>query len=376
MEAMRAVTAQRATCLLVTIMCLNALVGMTYSEVNEPLKDDGADLQDVPHRDRESLDEVQPPGHLKPLGSHRPPEMPGVDVLERVPDPPDFFSRYVEAGRPAVFKGAAKEMASYRLWTDEYLSGRYGDLIVEVEEGKKENRSKDLWRMPLSKFIKSYRQEDVYLVTDVPEEMGDDFCLLRCLLCGGFTDVLVDTILWYSSGGTKSVLHFDSLDNINCVMDGRKDIFLVDKREKDNVHIDHPEGSFSGVDVDRVDFQKYPGLAKVPWYNVTLERGDCLFIPYRWFHSVRSSGRNLAINVWFIHQVWFNTSDCPGDLSQLPDYLPLSKVTTRGNRLEPLRSDIAVEIQSNEGSISLAQLTELDTLFQEPIQEKIPQVRQ
>ena len=57
----------------------------------------------------------------------------------------------------------------------------------------------------------------------------DEFCLLKCLMCGGFTQGLVSTVMWYSSGGTKSVLHYDSVDNINCIFDGRKEIFFVDK---------------------------------------------------------------------------------------------------------------------------------------------------
>jgi len=36
-----------------------------------------------------------------------------------------------------------------------------------------------------------------------------------------------------------------------------------------------------------------------------MEEGDCLFIPYHWFHQVNSvaneKGQNLAVNVWFKH---------------------------------------------------------------------------
>lgn len=53
--------------------------------------------------------------------------------------------------------------------------------------------------------------------------------LLKCLLCGGFTDTIQDTVLWFSNGGTKSVLHFDATDNINCLMSGSKEFFMVDK---------------------------------------------------------------------------------------------------------------------------------------------------
>lgn len=62
----------------------------------------------------------------------------------------------------------------------------------------------------------------------------DDFQLLSCLLCGGFTRNLRDAVLWFSSGGTKSVLHNDGVDNINCLMSGSKDIFLFDKVATDN----------------------------------------------------------------------------------------------------------------------------------------------
>ncbi|XP_077977793.1 uncharacterized protein LOC144433363 [Glandiceps talaboti] len=77
--------------------------------------------------------------------------------------------------------------------------------------------------------------------------------------------------MWFSSGGTKSVLHFDAVDNINCVYSGSKEIYLIDPAKyADKVTIDHPEGNYCGVDVDR-------------------------------FHQVRSQGRNIAVNIWFSH---------------------------------------------------------------------------
>ena len=31
---------------------------------------------------------------------------------------------------------------------------------------------------------------------------------------------------------------------------------------------------------------KYPGLAEVPWYEVIIEAGDCLYLPFKWIHHV------------------------------------------------------------------------------------------
>lgn len=61
-----------------------------------------------------------------------------------------------------------------------------------------------------------------------PEEVF----LPKCLLCGGFTDYLSTAVMWFSSGGTKSVLHNDQFENINCLYDGSKELYMVDKVKK------------------------------------------------------------------------------------------------------------------------------------------------
>ncbi|XP_038078383.1 bifunctional peptidase and arginyl-hydroxylase JMJD5-like [Patiria miniata] len=293
--------------------------------------------------------ELPPAGHLKPLGWHRVAE-PGVDTVDVVPEPGVFFEDYVRKGRPLLMKGAARNMKTFRLWNDEYLRTQFGDLEVEVEEGKKENRSRGLWTMRLDEFVEEYQQGDIYMVASVPTEMADEVELLRCLLCGGFTERLQDAVIWFSSGNTKSVLHFDAVDNINCVMDGQKEFFLVDKNEKNSVFMDHPDGSFSSVDVDHVDMYEYPGLGQVPWYNVTMQPGDCFFIPYRWFHQVRSAaGRSLAINIWFVHLLRFNYNDCMAK-GQLPEFEPLGQFQLTSD-LEQLRGEIANFIDELEESV-------------------------
>ena len=42
--------------------------------------------------------------------------------------------------------------------------------------------------------------------------------------------------MWFSSGGTKSVLHNDDVDNINCLFSGTKELLFIDyKKYKDKV---------------------------------------------------------------------------------------------------------------------------------------------
>ena len=91
--------------------------------------------------------------------------------------------------------------------------------------------------------------------------------------------------MWFSSGGTKSVTHTDDYENILCLLDGRKNVVLVDYyKYKDIVGsiIDVHDGSYSSMDVDSVDFTKYKGIETIEYYNVELNAGDCLYIPLKW----------------------------------------------------------------------------------------------
>ena len=129
-----------------------------------------------------------PDGHLQPLGSHRPPEQ-SIEEVDVLPSSRRFYDDYVSKSRPVVFRKAVKSTRIFRKWSDAFLKcvfrpmqqpgvlapvffrSEYGYLYVDVEEGKKENRSKRLDTIPLAQFINQYRDEDVYMVATIPQPM-------------------------------------------------------------------------------------------------------------------------------------------------------------------------------------------------------------
>ncbi|XP_062510635.1 bifunctional peptidase and arginyl-hydroxylase JMJD5-like isoform X2 [Corticium candelabrum] len=250
-------------------------------------------------------------GHLQPLGSQGPQHP--VTTLSHFPDPETFHMSYTRRSRPLLVKGAAKESPAFSLWTDDYFLTREESdhVTVTVEYGKKENRSQLGSTYTMKSFIEAYKSRDIYLVTGVPRYIMPDILLPSALLCGGFQNQLIDGVMWFSSGGTKSVLHNDDVDNINCLFSGVKELFFVEyPKYKEQVNLDHTSGSYSSVDVDSVDLSKYPGFKDVEFYFARMEAGDCLYIPYKWYHQVRSYDRNIAVNVWWNPLIEFNTSDC------------------------------------------------------------------
>eukprot|EP00794_Sanderia_malayensis_P009650 gene9650-10638_t len=268
-------------------------------------------------------------GHLEPLGKQRPTEG-HIEVLHDLPSPLEFYEKYVKPGKPVVFKDAAKPMPAFKEWTDEYLRTKYADLKFDIEEGKKENRSQRSFVFSMKDFIDKYKVKDIYMVHSIATEMRGDVHLLPTISCGGYINLLQDIVMWFSSGGTSSVLHSDGVDNINCLFSGTKELYFVDKKHSEFIDIDVPDGGYCNVNPAAVDLKKYPGFTKAPWWEAKMEAGDCLFIPVSWYHQVRSFDRNIAVNVWFTHPNQINETDCNGK-SWKSHYVPLDKFQLKSN---------------------------------------------
>ena len=62
-----------------------------------------------------------PPGHLKPLGSHREPEL--VASLPAMPSSHDFYFGYAETSTPVLLEGLLNSTQLLQNWgSDEYAS--------------------------------------------------------------------------------------------------------------------------------------------------------------------------------------------------------------------------------------------------------------
>eukprot|EP00794_Sanderia_malayensis_P019468 gene19468-21391_t len=247
------------------------------------------------------------PGHLKPFGAHTSPEP--VEESEIIPDAKTFFDQYVLPSRPIVFRGAAKKFKAYSLWTEDYLVKNYGDLEVKIEnklekEGYTPQGAKGIGRDTIKEFIKTYHKEAKYIISEMPTPMYQDMMALPCMSCGPVKKRLVEVDLWMSSGSSQSILHKDAFNTMNCLINGTKEWKLVPYKFEKDLYKAHEEvdadGGFSKINVRSVDMEKYPKIATLPYYNVTVHGGDCLFLPKSCYHQVNSlPGFNLAMTILF-----------------------------------------------------------------------------
>ncbi|XP_046354843.2 bifunctional peptidase and (3S)-lysyl hydroxylase JMJD7-like [Haliotis rufescens] len=261
---------------------------------------------------------IAPPGHNLPFGSHTTPFE--VPVVDKFPTPNVFFEEYMHKSRPLVIRSILNltTFPAVVKWTDDFFRKEVGEEYIDAEPARKENRNLTPEQMTMRSFLQQYAERELYLVSGIEvfrakDKLMDDLYVPRSLHCGGLQFLIESLVMWFSSGGTKSVLHNDDYENFNCVLDGTKELVFVDTKHREQVQADgyHEDGSYSDVDVDKVDMHKFPRLGEVPVYKAVLHKGDCLYIPYQWYHQVNSpGGRSLAINFWFLPTRWFNTSDC------------------------------------------------------------------
>ena len=107
----------------------------------------------------------------------------------------------------------------------------------------------------------------------------------------------------YIGSGSRTPLHFDLLENLFCVVRGRKRMQLWHPAHGAQLY---PGGGgeplFSKVDptnFDPVEFPEFSGAVGLA-HEVELAAGDALYLPLGWWHAVSTppGERSISISYW------------------------------------------------------------------------------
>jgi len=119
-------------------------------------------------------------------------------------------------------------------------------------------------------------------------------------------DDAVEARVWL---GNRVVVaaHHDPSENIACCVAGRRRFTLFSPEQLPNLYMGPfeltPAGAtISMVDFDNPDFERFPRFAQALEAAVVadLEPGDALYVPYQWWHHVRSiEAVNMLVNYWW-----------------------------------------------------------------------------
>lgn len=230
----------------------------------------------------------------------------------------EFLNEHYAPGRPVILGDAIREWPALTRWTPEYLAGKLGDRLVQVQAGRTANtdyeRQKEAHRqlMPFSLFIDRIQQpaagNNLYMTAY--NSAANEAAIEPLYADMADIDTVLDRsssgsrgMLWIGSEGTFTPLHHDLTNNLLVQIRGRKRIVMVPPSQYGKLYND--DHVFSKLhDISNFDELHYPLAIDLHTYDIILNEGDALFIPICWWHQV--TALDFSISTTHINFKWPN----------------------------------------------------------------------
>ncbi|KAF9195753.1 Lysine-specific demethylase 8 [Haplosporangium sp. Z 11] len=264
----------------------------------------------------------------------------------------DAFQRHVcgsdNGPTPIVITGAMDHWPARERWTDLGTLCRIAgpDRLVPIEIGRQ--YTDEQWTQKLvtvREFIEQYillegkDQDRIHgdgkesgpqigylaqhdLFDQIPRLRRDidipDYCMVEPQEEKGYhppDDMLLNA--WFGPCGTVSPMHTDPYHNLLAQVVGKKYVRLYAPKETQNLYCygsgpekesmgDQQDGkeatmlnNTSQVDVEHPDLERYPRFAEAQYVEAILEPGELLYIPFQWWHYIRSLSTSFSVSFWF-----------------------------------------------------------------------------
>jgi lysine-specific demethylase 8 len=233
------------------------------------------------------------------------------------------FTQLINARRPAIFRGVAKDWPCTRLWDDAYLREKVARRSVTVTRSKQAVYSvdpekghyapDDMQPMAFGDFLDSIsrvtddgprwylhkhniEQQLPELIPDIrtPEHIEGSAMLL--------------TSLWMGPRGSVTPIHHDFSDNFFVEVRGRKRVVMY-APEPEQAFYRLPFRAVNGRSswhisrvgsLDNVERDEFPQFERAQPIDVTVEQGDVLYIPSFYWHEVHSlDSPSMSLSYWW-----------------------------------------------------------------------------
>ena len=256
-----------------------------------------------------------------PTDLHSFPSWPGIRAKPCHEEPADispdhFWEQYIVPHRAGVIRGALNDSLAMNRWANsEYLLETFGDIEAKVENRYESRGDRRADRPPSRASVADIINGEIdgYVVSVVPQKMAWEVNVPRAVLCGSrsrsyldlgssslgsFMTELEETSLWISRGATRSQLHYDKENTLNCLVTGEpKKWLILDTRKYGRLlpwargggydfenDLNNQYTDWVGINVDEFDLNLHAYLKEVEFETVTQYPGDCVFLPYSMLH--------------------------------------------------------------------------------------------
>jgi hypothetical protein len=240
----------------------------------------------------------------------------------------DMFRAMIAKGQPAVMRGLVGDWpavaegkrgsAALARYLGTFDSGAVAGCVV----GTPMIGGRFFYREDMTGFNFGRREARVtHVVDQLLQQAGSDAPLAIAMqsasidaVLPGFAEANVVRLLpagvrpriWIGNA-IQVATHYDSNDNLACVVGGRRRFTLFPPDQIANLYVGPLEMTPAGapvsmVDVGAPDLDRYPRFAEAleAATRAELAPGDAIYIPYFWWHAVRSlDPLSVLVNYWW-----------------------------------------------------------------------------
>ncbi len=237
-------------------------------------------------------------------------ELSTVDKVSLI-EQKDFSDSYFKPLRPLVIQDLAKSWPASKKWSPDFFREQYGNKKVKVYDDSfvaagKHYMSK-LKTISLKQYIdtimtssQNLRMFLYNIKSEIPELVDD---IIFPTLINGLSRNFV--FMFFGCKGSVTQMHFDiDMSHVfHTAMYGKKTVYLFPYEQGKNLHR-YPFTCRSYVDVERPDFQQYPGLKDAQGYKVELEPGETLYIPSGYWHHFVYDEPGYSVSLRCTNSTW------------------------------------------------------------------------
>jgi len=231
-----------------------------------------------------------------------------VPIIDHI-SPREFFERYYYANRPVILRGLMTGWKARHRWSPDFFARRYGNCSVEIVTGRSRDPHYE------SNFLShrtTLRMKDYVQMVNEASESNDFYLSARNFFFQrkGFKSLLDDMRcpkgllhpktfrkaphLFFGPKGTVTPLHHDGLNILFGQIYGRKLLKLIPPFDMGKVYVERV--CFSGVDLGKLDYSKFPLMRRASILEVVVEPGEFLFIPVGWWHWVKALDTSISVS--------------------------------------------------------------------------------
>jgi hypothetical protein len=261
----------------------------------------------------------------------------------------DFEANYLQPQKPVIIKGLADQTVAGKEWSIDYFKKTMGDVLLDVYDNSNTKAASSAYTTADLKM--KFRD---YL--DIIEK--DEHTDLRIFLCNLFKynpelrkqypcpDIfkgLLDNTGFMFFGGKDTTvrIHYD-IDMSNVLhthFGGKKRVVLIAPEYSAYLYR-LPFNTYSLVNFDNPDYDKFPALKHVKGYDVILEPGDTIFMPSGYWHYMTYLEGSFSVSYRKISPHLKHKAE---GVMNLGVYLPLDKFLNKvfGNKWFELKKELA-----------------------------------